>query len=119
MIGAHQAEIMDLDYSRPEADGGMLLASAARDRMIRVFSVVHNHYELLQTLEDHSAAITAVKFCFSSIEKQLYLTSCGFDKSLMLRSGNVSVLFEDKVCDTWKNVSITYNSFFFSRNFFL
>lgn len=90
MINAHQGEILDLDYSQPESDGSMLLASSARDRTIRVFSVTDNHYELLQTLEDHSAAITAVKFCFSYIEQQLYLTSCGFDKSLMLRSGAVS-----------------------------
>lgn len=41
--------------------GVKLLASASRDRLIHVFSLEKN-YSLEQTLNDHSASITAVKF---------------------------------------------------------
>ena len=81
----HQGEILDMDYSKDET----CLATSSRDRTIRIFSVSQK-YELLQTLEDHSAAITAVKFCACSLEKEVYLVSCGFDKSLMIRTENSS-----------------------------
>lgn len=38
-----------------------LLASASRDRLIHIFNLEQN-YSLEQTLNDHSASITAVKF---------------------------------------------------------
>lgn len=38
-----------------------LLASASRDRLIHIFNMEKN-YSLEQTLSDHSASITAVKF---------------------------------------------------------
>lgn len=41
--------------------GVKLLASASRDRLIHIFNVEKN-YSLEQTLNDHSASITAVKF---------------------------------------------------------
>lgn len=41
--------------------GMALLASASRDRLIHVLNVDKN-YKLEQTLDDHSSAITAVKF---------------------------------------------------------
>lgn len=41
--------------------GVKLLASASRDRLIHVFNLERN-YSLEQTLSDHSASITAVKF---------------------------------------------------------
>lgn len=41
--------------------GVKLLASASRDRLIHIFNV-DNSYSLEQTLNDHSASITAIKF---------------------------------------------------------
>ncbi len=37
-IEAHDAEVLSLEYSRPES-GLRLLASASRDRLIHIFSV--------------------------------------------------------------------------------
>lgn len=37
-IEAHDAEVLSLEYSRPES-GVRLLASASRDRLIHIFSV--------------------------------------------------------------------------------
>lgn len=45
----------------PVVSGVKLLASASRDRLIHIFSLEKN-YSLEQTLNDHSASITAVKF---------------------------------------------------------
>ncbi|MEQ2183034.1 hypothetical protein GOODEAATRI_028512, partial [Goodea atripinnis] len=47
-----------------------LLASASRDRLIHVFSLEKN-YSLEQTLNDHSASITAVKFTGESPEVRM------------------------------------------------
>lgn len=45
----------------PVVSGVKLLASASRDRLIHIFNLEKN-YSLEQTLNDHSASITAVKF---------------------------------------------------------
>lgn len=47
----------------------LLLASSSRDRLVHVFHVDQN-YAHLQTLCDHSAAVTAVKFASECIPKQ-------------------------------------------------
>ena len=41
--------------------GHKLLASAGRDRLIHVFDV-QNNFSFVQTLDDHSASITSIKF---------------------------------------------------------
>lgn len=84
LIEAHDSEILSLQYSQPES-GRLLLASASRDRLIHIFDAKRN-YDLIQTLDDHSAAITATRFCFNQIEKQFYVISCGYDKSIIFRS---------------------------------
>ena len=38
------------------------LATASRDRLIHVFTTEDSNYNHVQTLDDHSASITAVKF---------------------------------------------------------
>jgi WD40 repeat protein len=83
LIEAHESEILYLQYSQPES-GRLLLASSSRDRLIHIFDARKN-YELIQTLDDHSAAITATRFCYNQIEKQFYLISCGSDKSIIFR----------------------------------
>lgn len=41
--------------------GHKLLASAGRDRLIHIFDVQKN-FSFVQTLDDHSASITSIKF---------------------------------------------------------
>ncbi|XP_074990528.1 WD repeat-containing protein 62 isoform X2 [Calonectris borealis] len=62
--------------------GVALLASASRDRLIHVLNVDKN-YKLEQTLDDHSSAITAVKFAGNG---DVQLISCGADKSIYFRN---------------------------------
>ena len=38
------------------------LATASRDRLIHVFTAEGNNYQHVQTLDEHSASITSVKF---------------------------------------------------------
>ena len=60
-----------------------LLATASRDRLLHVFDADQN-YGLIQTLDDHSSAITAVKFTY--LDGQLQMLSCGADKSMLFRN---------------------------------
>ncbi|PKK17301.1 WD repeat-containing protein 62, partial [Columba livia] len=80
-VEAHDAEVLCLEYSKPET-GAALLASASRDRLIHVLNVAKN-YKLEQTLDDHSSAITSVKFAGNG---DVQLISCGADKSIYFRN---------------------------------
>ncbi|XP_063108702.1 WD repeat-containing protein 62 isoform X3 [Cavia porcellus] len=80
-VDAHDAEVLCLEYSKPET-GLTLLASASRDRLIHVLNVEKN-YHLEQTLDDHSSSITAVKFAGN---RDIQMISCGADKSIYFRS---------------------------------
>ncbi|XP_078675992.1 WD repeat-containing protein 62-like isoform X3 [Branchiostoma floridae x Branchiostoma belcheri] len=82
-LEAHDGEVLCLEYANPDQTGLNLLASSSRDRLIHIFQADRN-YSLLQTLDDHSAAITAVKF--TDHNGQLQMLSCGADKALMFRS---------------------------------
>ncbi|XP_075581512.1 WD repeat-containing protein 62 [Pelecanus crispus] len=79
-VEAHDSEVLCLEYSKPET-GAALLASASRDRLIHVLNVDKN-YKLEQTLDDHSSAITSVKFAGNG---NIQLISCGADKSIYFR----------------------------------
>lgn len=81
LIEAHDAEVLCLEYSRPEC-GVRLLASASRDRLVHVFDVSQG-YNFLQTLDDHSSSITAVRFLNN--HQNLQMVSCGADKSIIFR----------------------------------
>lgn len=84
-IEAHDAEVLCLEYTQNSAQN--LLASASRDRLIHVFDV-ENGYNFLQTLDDHSSSITAVRFLSS--QGNLQMVSCGADKSIIFRQLNGS-----------------------------
>ncbi|XP_067208097.1 uncharacterized protein Wdr62 [Linepithema humile] len=88
LIEAHDAEVLCLEYSRfsrYSVDMPRLLASASRDRLIHVFSVDQG-YNFLQTLDDHSSSITAVRFFNQSNQgNQIQMVSCGADKSIIFR----------------------------------
>nr|XP_020642717.1 WD repeat-containing protein 62 isoform X4 [Pogona vitticeps] len=80
-VEAHDSEVLCLEYSKPQT-GMALLASASRDRLIHVLNVGEN-YKLEQTLDDHSSAITAVKFTGN---RDIEMISCGADKSIYFRT---------------------------------
>lgn len=81
-IEAHDSEVLCLEFS-PLSTGVKLLASASRDRLIHVFDLDKN-YSLMQTLNDHSASITAVRFTGESPEVRM--VSCGADKSIYVQA---------------------------------
>ncbi|XP_060684780.1 mitogen-activated protein kinase-binding protein 1 [Hemiscyllium ocellatum] len=81
-VEAHDSEILCLEYSKPET-GMKLLASASRDRLIHVLDA-ENDYSLLQTLDEHSSSITAVKFTANS--GSVRMITCGADKSIYFRT---------------------------------
>lgn len=82
LIEAHDAEVLCLEYSRFENNERKLLASASRDRLIHIFDVDEG-YSFVQTLDDHSSSITAVRFLYTP--NQLQIVSCGADKSIIFR----------------------------------
>uniref|UniRef100_A0A671KZM2 Mitogen-activated protein kinase-binding protein 1-like n=1 Tax=Sinocyclocheilus anshuiensis TaxID=1608454 RepID=A0A671KZM2_9TELE len=59
-IEAHDSEVLCLAFS-PTETGLHLLASASRDRLIHIFDM-EKKCNLVQTVYDHSASITAIKF---------------------------------------------------------
>ncbi|KAF6208405.1 hypothetical protein GE061_016861 [Apolygus lucorum] len=81
LIEAHDAEVLCLEYNR-QIGGKRLLASASRDRLVHVFDVDED-YNFLQTLDDHSSSITAVRFLNG--QPNLQMVSCGADKSIIFR----------------------------------
>ncbi|XDV42859.1 hypothetical protein PO909_011451, partial [Leuciscus waleckii] len=81
-VQAHDSEILCLEYSKPET-GLKLLATASRDRLIHVLDA-DREYGLLQTLDEHSSSITAVRFAAN--EGKVRMISCGADKSIYFRT---------------------------------
>ena len=68
--------------------GDQFLASASRDRMVHIFQCPPGQvdYQHAQSLPDHSAAVTAVKFAPSKDSSGLQLLSSGADKSIIFHS---------------------------------
>ncbi|XP_052471939.1 WD repeat-containing protein 62 isoform X2 [Carassius gibelio] len=81
-IEAHDSEVLCLAFS-PTESGLHLLASASRDRLIHIFDM-EKKCNLVQTVYDHSASITAIKF--TGLSSELCMVSCGADKSIYFRS---------------------------------
>uniref|UniRef100_A0A8D3DFF1 Mitogen-activated protein kinase binding protein 1 n=1 Tax=Scophthalmus maximus TaxID=52904 RepID=A0A8D3DFF1_SCOMX len=81
-VQAHDSEILCLEFSKPET-GLQLLATASRDRLIHVLDA-GREYSLVQTLDEHSSSITAVRFAAN--EGKVRMISCGADKSVYFRT---------------------------------
>nr|XP_020476980.1 mitogen-activated protein kinase-binding protein 1 isoform X3 [Monopterus albus] len=81
-IQAHDSEILCLEFSKPDT-GLQLLATASRDRLIHILDVSQD-YSLVQTLDEHSSSITAVRFAAN--EGKVRMISCGADKSVYFRT---------------------------------
>ncbi|XP_008396947.1 mitogen-activated protein kinase-binding protein 1 isoform X1 [Poecilia reticulata] len=81
-VQAHDSEILCLEFSKPDT-GLQLLATASRDRLIHVLDAARE-YSLVQTLDEHSSSITAVRFAAN--EGKVWMISCGADKSVYFRT---------------------------------
>ncbi|KAF7656796.1 hypothetical protein LDENG_00035940, partial [Lucifuga dentata] len=83
-VEAHNAEILCLEYTKPET-GLKLLATASRDRLIHVLDA-EDDYSLVQTLDEHSSSITAIRFAAN--DSKVRMISCGADKSIYFRTAH-------------------------------
>lgn len=97
-VVAHDGEILALEYTR-NMDGPILLASGGRDRAVHVINADED-YKIHQTFEnDHSSSVTALKFASrlpipgtgNGSDSQMLLMSCSADKSILIRSADVTV----------------------------
>ncbi|KAK9765992.1 hypothetical protein K7432_005252 [Basidiobolus ranarum] len=78
---AHNGDILTIDFSNPSTTGlPSMVATAGRDRLIHVFDA-NNSFTPIQTLDDHSAAITSLKFT----DGGGVLISSSADKSIIFR----------------------------------
>ncbi|KAH9324663.1 hypothetical protein KI387_004841, partial [Taxus chinensis] len=85
---AHDADILTLNFSNvsektttgKESKDHLLLASGGRDRLIHIYDM-NRDFHVIETLDDHSASITTVKFACNSSK----LLSCSADKSVVFR----------------------------------
>ncbi|KAK2182251.1 hypothetical protein NP493_359g02037 [Ridgeia piscesae] len=91
ILEAHDSEVLCLEFTNPSTTGVHFLSSASRDRLIHVFDV-GQQYGLVQTLDDHSSAITSVKFAEDG--DKLHMISCGADKSLLFRTAQMTPHFQ-------------------------
>lgn len=76
-IRAHSAEVTGIAIHHTES----IVATCSRDRMIQLFQINSDNFELLQTMDDHVGAVNQVLFT-SNGEK---LLSCSTDRSLIIR----------------------------------
>ncbi|KAI8853233.1 WD40-repeat-containing domain protein [Chytridium lagenaria] len=76
---AHDAEVLTMDFSS-DVDGLRFLSTGGRDRLIHIFDIKRS-FELVQTIDDHSSSITAVRFSHSGRR----LMSSAADKSIIFR----------------------------------
>ncbi|KAJ7357497.1 mitogen-activated protein kinase binding protein 1 [Desmophyllum pertusum] len=89
-IEAHESEVLCVEFS-PTETGTVINTTGlcwARFDSFTVFDVANN-FILLQTLDDHSASITSIKFNMSEAD-ELQLLSCGADKSIIFRTAQQS-----------------------------
>ncbi|KAG1047122.1 hypothetical protein G6F43_010415 [Rhizopus delemar] len=74
---AHDSEILSIDVTEGQDS---LIATGSRDRLLHIFKM-QSDCQLVQTLDDHSSSITAVKFTKDATQ----LISSGADKGVIFR----------------------------------
>jgi WD40 repeat protein len=79
-IGAHNSEVHAVAFSPAPAENRHLLASGGRDRLVHVYDCKDGSYNVVKTLDNHSAAVTGL--VFSNDGKKII--SCGADKTIVL-----------------------------------
>ncbi|KAK6384860.1 hypothetical protein LTS17_002423 [Exophiala oligosperma] len=77
MIRAHSAEITSI----ASHDAGSLIATCSRDRMVQLYRIAGDGFELLQTMDDHVGSVNQVLF----VQEGGKLLSCSADRSLVIR----------------------------------
>ncbi|KAL5742605.1 hypothetical protein ACOSP7_029337 [Xanthoceras sorbifolium] len=91
---AHDAEILSLNFSLPskkyliseEVMGSQyFLASGGKDRTIHLYDVKRK-FDLVESIDDHSAAVTSVKFTCNGCK----ILSCSADRSLVFRDFSIT-----------------------------
>lgn len=86
-IAAHDAEVLCLEYSDPNRFNGFYyMASSSRDKLIHLFDAAAD-YAFLQTIDDHTSSITALRFVNNRASDSLQLVSCGADRKIVFRNG--------------------------------
>ncbi|KIN02542.1 hypothetical protein OIDMADRAFT_143864 [Oidiodendron maius Zn] len=89
---AHMSDIQDIALF--ESDDTTLIASCGRDRVVQLFRRVSNEWNLIQSLEDHSASVC----CLFFTENGEKLISCSTDRTIHIRqivkkeSGSESIM---------------------------
>ncbi|XVF08242.1 hypothetical protein REPUB_Repub06bG0209700 [Reevesia pubescens] len=91
---SHDAEILSLSFSWSsikdvdsggDTDNHYLLVSGGRDRIIHLYDVKRN-FDLIESIDDHSAAVTSVKLACNGCK----ILSCSADRSLVFRDVNLT-----------------------------
>ncbi|KAK2657454.1 hypothetical protein Ddye_010506 [Dipteronia dyeriana] len=91
---AHDAEILSLNFSLPSTkdfiseevmDNQYFLASGGKDRTIHIYDVKRK-FDLVESIDDHSAAVTSVKFTCNGRK----ILSCSADRSLVFRDFSIT-----------------------------
>ncbi len=78
-VRAHSAEIAEIvAFKRAGVD---LVATAGRDRMVQLFHLKDGQLDLLQTMDEHAAAVTGLLVAHSSNS----LLSCSADRTIVVR----------------------------------
>ncbi|KAI9282726.1 WD40-repeat-containing domain protein [Sporodiniella umbellata] len=77
---AHDSEILAIDMTVGPLDEQHLIATGSRDRLLHIFDL-RDDCQLVQSLDDHSSSITAVKFSNNATQ----LISSGADKGIIFR----------------------------------
>ncbi|KAK5175067.1 uncharacterized protein LTR77_000204 [Saxophila tyrrhenica] len=93
-VRSHTADVVDI--ASFERVGKQLIASASRDRTIQLFEYCEGRLDLLQTLEEHAAAVSGL---LATQEGNLLL-SCSTDRSVVVREAVSRVNDPDSVAYT-------------------
>jgi WD40 repeat protein len=76
---AHMSDIQDVALF--ESESTTLIASCGRDRTVQLFRRIAEQWELIQTLDDHSASVCSLLFA----ENGEKLISCSSDRTIHIR----------------------------------
>jgi WD40 repeat protein len=76
---AHISDVQDVALF--ESEGTTLIASCGRDRTVQLFRRIVDEWELIQTLDDHSASVCSLLFA----ENGEKLISCSSDRTIHIR----------------------------------
>mmetsp|Transcript_23235 Transcript_23235/g.36973 ORF Transcript_23235/g.36973 Transcript_23235/m.36973 type:complete len:1080 (+) Transcript_23235:1368-4607(+) len=104
-VKSHSGEVLSIQFSPTfDSSGKQVLVTGSRDRQVHVYDVSEKPPKLAQTLKNHSACVTALKF---SVDGKKML-SCGGDKTIVLSDVNVDA--ENISIVRQKSVNVPYGT---------